>query len=184
MGSISTGRWRAHRRLRGASVAATLVVAVTATAATHARAETLPFPTAGTCVFNGSATFTPNLTLAPTSNLEVVISGSGTCEGAGIPLGETVYFAPDFIGYEPLASCALTEGSMVGVLDFSGGTPASYTGGATYIGGPATSTVTIASTGMIGTATLVWTDPSAIVSCPTSGTASTPLTGTFTFVAP
>lgn len=171
-----------HTRRAVAAIAAT--IAATSAAGSHANAETLPFPTAGTCVFNGSATFTPNLTLAPTSNLEVVISGSGTCEGAGIPLGETVYFAPDFIGYEPLASCALTEGSMVGTLNFSGGIPGSYVGGATYIGGPATSTVTIASTGMIGTATLVWTDPSAIVSCPTSGTASTPLTGTFTFVAP
>lgn len=82
----------------------------------------------------------------------------------------------------PLAACAVGEGNMVGLADFSAANPPNYSGPATFVGGPAAATLTIA--GLFdASATLAWSDPGAISACASSsGTASTALTGTFTFV--
>jgi len=134
-------------------------------------------------VFAGSATFTPAVPLIPAAGVVIQITGSGTCYGADVPLGESVSFSPIFGGTAFLASCAVGEGNLGGSLAFGTGIPAGYVGGATYIGGPATATLTIATQPFVGTATLVWSNPAAIAACPLSGTTTTPLTGTFTFVA-
>lgn len=182
--SSATPRARRTHALRRIAAAAALAPVLAAGTVLHARASTTGPPSAGTCVFNGQATFSPALHLSPAAGIQVTVTGSGTCYGAGIPLGEQVDFTPTFTGIEPLASCALGEGSMAGSLNFSGNIPVAYIGGATYVGGPALATVTIATTDLVGTATLAWSNPSAVLACPTSGTASTPLTGLFTFVAP
>src|SRR5579864_2231773 len=71
---------------------------------------------AGVCVFSGTATFSPAEKLVPASNIFINISGSGTCYGALIPVGESVTFIPAFTGTEPLASCEAGEGSLVGTV--------------------------------------------------------------------
>jgi hypothetical protein len=149
-------------------------------AAPHAHAAN---PATGTCVFGGSATFSPSESLVPSSGVLVQITGSGTCYGGGIPLGETVTFTPTFEGTLAAASCAIGEGNLFGSLSFSSGNPADYDGPATYAGGPSTATITIASEAFIATGTLDWSDTAATSSCPASGAASTTLTGTFSFVA-
>ena len=178
---VSARRARVHRFAVAISVASLAAVA----GSVPARASTQPqiLPSAGTCTFAGTATFAPPEQLLPASNVTVTISGGGSCYGADVPLGESMNLQPNFAG-TGLGSCAIGETSMFGEMTFAGGVPASYLGGATYVGGPATATVTIASAGLAGTLALAWTNPSAIAACPLSGTVSTPVTGVFVFVSP
>lgn len=136
-------------------------------------------PAAGTCAFNGTASFTPNDQLVPLSSVGVAIFGNGTCVGGGIPLEEGVSLT--FQGIVPLASCEAGEGVLGGVVDFSSGIPPEYSGPGTYVGGPAGATLTIAGP-FSGVATLGWSNSGALAACAGGGAASTTLTGTFTFV--
>lgn len=152
-------------------------VAATTTSATVAHAG----PAVATCALTGTATFTPDDQLPPQSNVTVDISGSGFCEGGGVQLGQSVSIL--FGGTMPLTDCAVGEGNMFGSVTFGGVNPPDYAGPATFVGAPAAATLTIAGVPLDAVATLPWSNPSAIAACPSSGTASTALTGTFTFVA-
>jgi len=139
---------------------------------------------AGECVFPSLGG--PGLTLSATppiqltsSSVNLTVAGSGTCVGNA---GANVVSLS--ISGSLNMSCAGGTGTLFGSLSWSTGLPnAQPAASATIVAGPGTATMVVTGNAFNAVVVLGWSNPAALIACPSPGTSSTGLTGGMTYVS-